>query len=155
MTGTTDLLLAIVHHLLAFGLAAVLAAEWVLLRTAWSGAGLSGAALRRLQGLDRHYGAMAALLIIIGVLRVIYGGKGPDFYLASYAFWTKMAAFGGVGLLSIVPTVRILGWGRQANADAGYAVAPEDARALRPWLLAEAALFALIPVFAAMMARGY
>jgi putative membrane protein len=60
-----------------------------------------------------------------------------------------------VGLLSIMPTVRIIGWGKQANADAGYAVSLTQARALRPWLLAEAALFVLIPVFAAMMARGY
>ena len=155
MTGTTDLMLAIVHHLLAFGLAAVLAAEWVLLRTAWSGAGLSGPSLRRLQGLDRHYGALAGLLIIIGVLRVIYGGKGPDFYLASHAFWAKMAAFGGVGLLSIMPTIRIIGWARQAKAAASFKVAPEEARTLRSWLLAEAALFALIPIFAAMMARGH
>ena len=149
MTGPTDLLLAIVHHLLAFGLAAVLAAEFALV-----GAGLAGAALRRLQRLDRHYGALALLLIAVGVLRVIYGGKGADFYLASHAFWGKMAAFAAVGLLSIAPTVRILGWSRGAKADAGFAVPAEEARALRKWFVGQAALFAAIPVFAAMMARG-
>ncbi|MEO5773249.1 MAG: DUF2214 family protein [Sphingomicrobium sp.] len=149
MTGTTDLLLAIVHHLLAFGLAAVLAAEFVL-----TAPGLTGAGLKWLQRLDRYYGALAGLLIVIGVLRVIYGAKGPDFYLASHAFWAKMAAFAAVGLLSIAPTVWILGWGRRAKADVGYAVPAEEARALRKYFVAQIVVFASIPVFAAVMARG-
>lgn len=149
MTGTTDLLLAIVHHLLAFSLAGVVAAEF-----ACTSPGLTGAGLRRLQRIDRYYGALAVLLIVIGVLRVIYGGKGPDFYLASHAFWSKMAAFAGVGLLSIVPTMRIIGWGRQARSDPAFAVPPEQVRAVRRWLSAEAAVFASIPAFAALMAQG-
>ena len=157
MTGTTDLLLAIVHHLLAFGLMAVLAVAaakiWVT-ESAAAGPGLSGEALKRLQRLDRYYGALAGVLIVVGVLRVLYGGKGPDFYVASHAFWAKMAAFAAVGLLSIVPTVRIIGWGRRARADAGFAVPSDELRAMRKWYGAQLALFAAIPVFAAMMARG-
>ena len=149
MTGTTDLLLAIVHHLLAFSLAAILAAELAV-----TSPGLAGDRLRRLQRLDRHYGALAVLIIAVGVLRVIYGGKGPDFYLASHAFWAKMAAFALVGLLSIPPTVRYIRWGRSAKADAAYAVPDEEVRAVRKWLFAQVALFATIPVFAAMIARG-
>ena len=45
---TTDLLLAIAHHLLIFALVAVLAAETVLVRP-----GLTGNALARLGGIDR------------------------------------------------------------------------------------------------------
>ena len=149
MTGSSDLLLAIVHHLFAFGLAAVLAAE-----IASAAAGLSGASLKRLQRLDRWYGALALLLLGVGVLRVIYGGKGPDFYLASHAFWAKMAAFAGVGLLSIVPTVRIIGWSRRARADAAFAAPAEEVAALRKYFVAQLLLFASIPLFAAMMARG-
>ncbi|HYI42850.1 MAG TPA: DUF2214 family protein [Sphingomicrobium sp.] len=149
MTGTSDLALAIIHHLLAFGLAGILAAE-----IAVAGAGLTGAGLKRLQRLDRHYGALAGLLVIVGVLRVLYGGKGPDFYVSSHAFWAKMAAFAAVGLLSIAPTVRIIGWGKSAKADAGFAVPAEEAAGLRKWFAAQLLLFACIPVFAAMMARG-
>ena len=145
----TDLLLAIVHHLLAFGLAAVLAAEIAI-----TAPGLSGAGLKRLQRLDRHYGAFAGLLVIVGVLRVIYGGKGPDFYIASHAFWAKMAAFAAVGLLSIAPTMRIIGWSRRSRGDAGFEVPADEVRAMRKWFAAELLLFASIPVFAAMMARG-
>lgn len=145
----TDLLLAIVHHLLALSLAAVLAAEIAI-----TAPGLSGAGLRRLQRLDRHYGALAGLLIFFGVLRVIYGGKGPDFYLASHAFWAKMAAFAGVGLLSIAPTMRIMGWSRSARADPAFALIAGEVRAVRKWFAAQLLLLASIPVFAAVMARG-
>ena len=149
MTGTTDLLLAILHHLLAFSLAAILAAEIAI-----ASPGLTGAQLKRLQRIDGYYGALAALLIVVGVLRVIYGGKGPDFYLASHAFWAKMAAFLGVGLLSIPPTVRYIRWGKSAKSDAAFSVPAEEVRAVRKWFVAQAVLFASIPLFAAMMARG-
>ena len=154
MTGTTDLLLAILHHLLAFSLAAILAAEVAIAASGTSGPGLTGAQLKRLRRIDGFYGALAGLLILIGVLRVIYGGKGPDFYLASHTFWAKMAAFAGVGLLSIPPTLRYMSWGKSAKGDAAYAVPAEEVRALRKWFAAQALLFASIPVFAAMMARG-
>ena len=149
MTGTTDLLLAIIHHLLAFGLAGVLAAEIAL-----TAPGLTGTGLKRLRRLDGTYGALAGLLIVIGVLRVIYGGKWPDFYLASHAFWAKMAAFAGVGLLSIAPTMRISGWGRRANADPAFVLSAEEVQAVRKWFAGQLALFACIPLFAAMMALG-
>ena len=68
---TTDLLLAIAHHLLVFALVAVLAAETVLVRP-----GLKGRALARLGGLDRFYGMAAGLIIIVGFSRVFFGLKG-------------------------------------------------------------------------------
>jgi putative membrane protein len=144
-----DLPLAILHHLLAFGLLGVLAAE-----AAITAPGLAGGRLKRLQVLDRCYGILAGLMVVVGVLRVLYGGKGPEFYVANTAFWAKMAAFAAVGLLSIAPTVRIIGWGRRARADAAFAVPEDEVAAMRKWFGAQLALFALIPVFAAMMARG-
>ena len=72
----TDLILAILHHLLAFALLAILVAEMVIVRP-----GLAGADLSKLKILDRWYGISAGLILIIGALRVAYGIKGPDFYL--------------------------------------------------------------------------
>lgn len=145
----TDLVLAIGHHLLAFGLAAILAAELATARP-----GIAGAGLKRLQALDRLYGAVAGLLVIAGVLRVIYGFKGPDFYLPNPSFWAKMAAFLLVALLSIPPTLRIAGWSRRARADPDFIPPDSEVAILRTWLGRELAFFALIPIFAAMMARG-
>lgn len=146
----TDLLLAIVHHLLVFGLAAILAAELAMIRP-----GLGGAGLKRLGIIDLHYGLIAALILIVGFARVYMGVKGPDAYLGNWAFWAKVGAFVVVGLLSSLPTLRILQWRKAARGDSGFAVPESEVRAVRPFLLAEVGFFALIPIFAAMMARGY
>jgi putative membrane protein len=145
----TDFVLAVLHHVLVFGLAGVLAAELVSVRI-----GLDVAGLRRVGIIDAHYGALAVLIIIVGVLRVIYGVKGPDYYLTNHAFWAKMGAFAVVGLLSIGPTTRIFAWRRRARADPGYLVPAEEVRSARRFLLAEVVVFAFIPIFAAAMARG-
>ena len=145
----TDLILAIAHHLLAFSLLGILFAQYAIVRP-----GLAGAALSRVRMLDRFYGLVAGLLIVAGVLRVIYGLKGPDFYLAYPVFWAKMAAFLAVGLLSVPPTMRILAWGRRASADPDFVVPDAEIRRVRIWLGVELAVFVPIPIFAAMMARG-
>ncbi len=144
----TDLLLAVLHHLLAFLLVAVLAAQIAIVRP-----GLASGSLTLLGRLDAAYGGLAVTLIAVGVGRVLFGVKGWEFYVHSPAFWAKMAAFAIVGFLSILPTRRIARWLRAAgNADQ---VVPEaEIRAVRFWFKAEAAVFVLIPVFAAAMARG-
>lgn len=145
----TDLALAITHHLLVFGLAGVLAAEIAMVRR-----GLDANGLRRLGIIDAHYGALAGLILVVGFLRVFYGLKGPAYYLPNPVFWAKVGAFVVVGLLSITPTVLILRWRRTAKADPGFAVPDAQIAAVRRFLLAEITVFALIPVFAAAMARG-
>ncbi len=145
----TDLALAIVHHLLVFGLAAILAAELATIRP-----GLTGASLRRLGIIDMHYGLIATLILIVGFARVYMGVKGPEAYLGNWAFWAKIGAFVVVGLLSAPPTVRILQWRKRARVEPAFAIGHDEVKAVRPFLIAEVAIFALIPVFAAMMARG-
>ena len=61
---TTDAWLAIAHHLAVFTLAAVLAAEWALVRR-----GMAAADIRRLARVDGAYGAVAGAVIIAGVSR--------------------------------------------------------------------------------------
>src|SRR5690349_6572686 len=114
---TTDLILAGLHHLLAFGLFGVFFVLFVTVRP-----GLGGAALGRAAIADRLQGAFAGLLVIVGVLRVIYGLKGPDFYLSNWTFWAKIAAIVAVGLLSIPPTLRLIAWHKAAKADPAYVV---------------------------------
>ncbi|MER8866689.1 DUF2214 family protein [Mesorhizobium sp. M0751] len=147
---TTDLVLAIFHHLLVFSLAGIIGAEFVLIRS-----DLSVATLKRLVGIDRHYGIIAMLIIVIGIGRVVYGLKGWEFYVYNWMFWAKMAAFAIVGLLSIIPTIRFLSWNRQASASPGFQVPAAELASVRTYVRTEASIFLLIPVFAAAMARGY
>ncbi len=147
---TTDLILAILHHLLVFSLAGIIAAEFVLIRNT-----LDASTLRRLGRVDRHYGMLAMLVIIAGLARVLYGLKGWEFYVYNWVFWAKIAAFAVVGILSIKPTMRIIAWNRQITANAAFKVPDDEISSVRKAILAQAIVFLLIPVFAAAMARGY
>jgi putative membrane protein len=144
-----DLILEFIHHLCVFGLAAVIAAEFALVAP-----GLTGRRLQRLGAIDGLNGGLATLVLIVGFLRVFLGDAGSAYYLANWVFWTKIALVVVVGLLSIPPTVSILRWRRAAAADASFAVPAEDVTRLRRFFVAEIVVFAFIPIFAAMMARG-
>jgi putative membrane protein len=145
-----DWTLASLHHLAIFALAAILAAELAILTVDIDARGMA-----RIGRIDLAYGVVAAVVVIVGVARVIWGAKGYQYYLENAVFWTKMALFVVVGLLSIPPTVRYVGWGRARRADPAFRPDPAEIVRLRLWLWAEAALFAAIPVAAAAMARGY
>ena len=146
----TDLLLAIAHHLTVFTLAGLLIAEVALLRP-----DLSPERIRQLSTIDMAYGAVAMLIIVVGVLRVIFGDKGADYYIHNWAFWLKMAAFLLVGLLSVPPTLAILGWRRKLAADPKFSPDAATITGLRRFFVGEIVAFAFIPAFAAAMARGY
>ncbi len=146
---TADLVLASLHHLLAFGVVSLFFALHLTVRP-----GLGGAALHRVAIADRFQGSFAGGLVVVGVLRVIYGLKGAEFYLSSWTFWAKMAAFAAVGLLSVPPTLRIIAWHKASKADPAYVVPDAEIGRVRPWLATQFLLILLIPIFAAMMARG-
>jgi putative membrane protein len=145
----SDLILAIAHHLLIFSLAAIIAVELVLVRP-----GLKTESLGRLARIDRAYGGLAMLIILVGIGRVFFGLKGWEYYIYYWAFWAKMAAFAVVGLLSIRPTIRFIAWRKAAAGDPAFAVPDAEIRSVRSYLHGEATVFILIPIFAAVMARG-
>jgi putative membrane protein len=146
---TTDAWLAIAHHLAVFGLAAVLAAEWGLVRR-----GMAAADIRRLARVDSAYGAVAGAVIIAGVSRVIWGAKPAEFYLESTTFWLKMAAVAAVALLSIRPTIRYGGWRKALDEDPSALPSNQAVGWARRMINLQLAVFVLIPTFAALMARG-
>lgn len=146
----TDLILACLHHVIAFSMAAVLAFEVALTRP-----GIAAGDIRRLIITDRHYGVMALLLLVIGFARAIWAAKGWDYYSVNAMFWAKMATFLAIALLSARPTLAIIAWRRASLADAGFSPDPSHIQAVRRLLYAQAALFVLLPLFAAAMARGY
>lgn len=139
-----DLLLASAHHLLIFLLAGIIAAEWVLVRP-----GLGGERLGLLARIDGAYGGVAMAIIVVGIGRVVFGLKGWEYYVGNHAFWGKITAFVAVGLMTIQPTRRIIAWRK-----AGQPVADREIASVRGWIKAQIVVFALIPIFAAAMARG-
>jgi putative membrane protein len=144
----TDLGLAALHHLLVFGLVAMLVAEAVLLRGP-----LTADTIPRIAKLDGGYGACAGLLLVVGLSRVFLGVKGEDFYLHNPYFHAKVGAFVLVGLLSILPTVKFLRWRKAQRTQPAFVPAAADLAKLRTVLRVELALVAVIFVLAAAMAR--
>jgi putative membrane protein len=144
----TDLLLAVLHHLFVFGLAAILATEAALLREA-----PDAPRIERLAQVDAGFGIAAAMVLVVGLCRVWFGVKGADFYLHNPWFHAKLGAFVLVGLLSIWPTVRFLRWRRAARADAGFRPGAAELARVRGFVRVELALLGAIFALAAAMAR--
>jgi len=145
-----DFFLASVHHLIVFGIAAVLAAELALMRPA----AMSPHTVKLLGRFDAAYGLLAIAILFAGFARVWRGAKGADFYMDNPMFWAKIAAFGVVGILSIRPTMRIAAWQKLLKADSNFVPPLDEVARVRRILLAEIHVFTLIPIFAAAMARG-
>ena len=140
-----DLVLAIAHHLLVFGLFGVLFAELMLVRP-----GMDIATVRRVAVIDLVFAALAGLILIVGFARAGMAAKGWAYYEHNAFFWAKIGVFLVIGLLSASPTISYIRWRKTGAPPSDVQVA-----GVRRLLHAEVALFALLPAFAAAMARGY
>ncbi len=143
-------LMAFLHHLAAFTVVATLAVEVVLFRPP-----LSLAHARRLQRTDLLFGAAAAAVLVIGLLRVTYFEKGPAYYWHDSYFLLKFTAFILAGLISIYPTVIFLSWKRALAAGEAPQLSEERTRRVRLCLMLELAAIVIILLCAALMARGF
>lgn len=145
----TDYAFAIAHHLLVFALAGIIAFEIATMRPE-----MTASDLRRIASVDLWYGIIAGAILIVGFSRATFAAKGWAYYSHNWMFWSKIGTFGLIGLLSIVPTMSILRW-RKSSLQPDFVIPPAEFRHARGHLLFEAALFPLLLIFAAGMARGY
>jgi putative membrane protein len=143
-----DALTAYAHFISIFLAFSCLTAELILYRPS-----MPAEIVRRLRRVDAGYGLAAAAIIGTGFLRFSFSGKGADFYVHSGVFWIKMTLVAAVVLVSVVPTAHFLRLPRR-GAGGTVAVAHGEFRRTRAFLWTEATLLALIPLFAALMARG-
>jgi putative membrane protein len=144
-----DALLAYVHFIAVFGVGAHLALE-----LAWLRVHLDSAAITRLARANWSYLSAVLAALATGGLRLGFGITSPGFYGANPMFYAKLVAFVAIGLLSIWPTLVFVRWVRQAQRGTAFAPGQQEIAGVRRWVLAEMLLFALIPLLAALMARG-
>jgi len=142
-------LFAFLHHLMAFTLVSAIAIEFVLL-----GQELTLTSAKRLAIADTVLGASAAVLLVIGLLRVFYFEKGPAYYFHSQAFLTKLSVFIFAALISIAPTVEFLKWRKPLKAGQLPQVNAEKLRFLKKVIHGELLCIVIILLCAAIMARG-
>ena len=141
-----EAIIAWLHYLGIFVLVGALAGELMTFKR-----DMSQAAQRNLRILDAHYGAAAGVVLITGIAKVFWFGKGAGYYAGNPFFWALIVLFALVGLLSIPPTLYYLRWRKSIGP---VAVADADYARIRRLLWAEAVAIALIPLAAALMARG-
>ena len=142
-------LLAFLHHLAAFALAAAVAIQFVLIRS-----GLDAANARRLSAADAVLGLSALAVLVVGLRRVFYFEKGATYYFQSVPFIVKLSVFVIVALASIYPTVQFASWRKALKRGPMPAVAPGKLRAIRKVIHWELAGIVVILLCAALMARG-
>jgi putative membrane protein len=108
---------------------------------------------KRVAFADAAYGIAATVILITGVLRVLYFGKGTDYYLNNPFFYAKMGVFILVSLFSLYPTFTFILWFKDLQS--GKTPNLEFAQLNRlSWLIkGELLLFTVLPLLAAMMAR--
>ena len=111
--------------------------------------------MQKLVRIDLIYGISAAVILIVGILRVMYFEKGPDYYLHNWAFHIKITLFALIGLLSIYPTMMFLGWRKQLQKSLQPVADSARVRLAIMCIRAELLLFVLMLPPAALMARGY
>ena len=142
-------LFAFLHHVCAFTLVGALAIEFALIRQE-----LTLSSARRLQITDLVLGAAAGLLLAIGLVRVFFLEKGPDYYWHSHAFLTKFSLFVIIAFVSVIPTMEFLSWRGAITAGQVPVMAAGKRRLVTVIIHAELAAIAVILLCAAIMARG-
>lgn len=145
----TTALVAFLHHVLAFTLAASLIYEFIAYHR-----NMSIGEIRRIQRVDLAYGISAGLLLFVGVLRVVFFEKGVNFYMNNPFFWVKMAAFLAVGVLSIDPTIRYIRWNRTLKQNEVPEISEPEYKRTRTLLWLEVIGLVVILLAAPLMARG-
>lgn len=64
-----------------------------------------------LRQVDSINGKAATLVLVIGLLRLFYYGKGPDYYFHNLPFVIKLVLYGAATGLSLVSTLEVKRWG--------------------------------------------
>jgi putative membrane protein len=103
---------------------------------------------------DIVYGIAALGVLGTGILRVLYFGQGSSFYTENPLFWWKVGAYLAVGTLSLYPTITYILWAIPLRKGELPQVTESLATRLKWILNIEILGFALIPLLAALMARG-
>ncbi len=146
----TEAVAAYLHYLAIFVLFALLTYEHGLFRQT-----LDLEQARRLLRIDLAYGISAGLVLATGAARVLWFGKGLDYYLHNALFHAKLGLFLLVALLSILPTAVFLGWRPALKAGQPPQISPRQARLVTLLIRLELLALLIMPLLAALMARGF
>ncbi|MEK1906471.1 MAG: DUF2214 family protein [Pseudomonas sp.] len=145
-----DAIAASLHYLSIFVLFALLTGEHLLFKPVME---LQRA--RSLLRVDIAYGACAGVVLVTGAARVLWFGKGLDYYLHNSLFHAKVGLFILIGLLSIIPTLTFFNWRNDLLAGKAPQISPATAKRTLLVIRIELLLLVCLPFLASLMARGF
>ena len=145
-----EALFAFLHYVSFIVLISMLVVEWVVYDRK-----LSAKQAKTLMTTDRLYGISAMFVIITGLLKAFYFGKGAEYYFTNYIFYAKLGIVLIIALLSIYPTIRFIKWSALLKEEVTEILVEESEYLKTKKLLRmELVLAPLVPLLAALMARG-
>jgi putative membrane protein len=147
MTGVLSL--AWFHYLAMMFLAAALVAEHLMFTPR-----PDAAAARKLVAVDLVYGISLLVVLLTGVGRLFHGGKGVAFYMASGVYHAKFTLFVVMALIWLYPALKLLGWRRALATGQVPSLGESEARRVLMAIRIQLLILLLLPLLAAMMARG-
>jgi putative membrane protein len=146
---TATITAAFIHHAAAFLVVAALVVELVLLKGE-----LTPTSARSVLRMDAVYGIAALVVLVAGLVRVFHTEKGSAYYFDSGSFLLKLALFIVVGLLSVYPTLKFMGWRKALREGRMPDFGPVTRGKVRMLIHIELTLLFVIMLMAIMMARG-
>lgn len=141
---------AYLHYLSIFVLFALLTLEHRLFRLP-----LDLERARSLIHIDIAYGLSAGLALLTGAARVVWFGKGLDYYLHNGLFHAKLGLYILIALLSGLPTFVFLNWRNALKAGQVPQPGPRQGKLVTLAIRLELLLLLSMPLLAALMARGF
>lgn len=141
--------IAYLHFVAILLLFALLVLEHQLMRRP-----LDFARARSLYRTDIAFGIVAGLVLFSGTARMHFG-KGLDYYLNNSFFHAKVGLFIVIALMSLYPTLTFFKWRSALKAGQLPILTPNQARRVTLVIRIELLLLLLLPMLAALMARGY
>ena len=133
------------HFITIAGLFVVLFTEVILLKPKMTKSNLT-----LIARVDALYGLLSVLVLISGLLRLFYYGKGSTYYLANGIFITKLSVFVCIGLLSTLPTVKFIKLRKEKTEE----VLIPQYDLIKKIIYLEIALLIAMPFLAVLMANG-
>ena len=103
---------------------------------------------------DVIYGIAGLVILVTGVLRVKYFGQGSEFYTNNPIFWIKVSLYILIGLLSLYPTTTYVLWAIPLSKNKLPIITNSLVKRFNIIITTELVGFAVIPLFATLMARG-
>lgn len=144
-----DAILAYLHYTAIFMLFGFLVTEAMFFRGS-----LDEKGVRLLGRIDLWYFGSAIAALATGVLRLVFGAKGPDFYLNAWPIYAKIGVFVVIAIISVRPTKTFVRWRRALDHDPDWRVPEAERARARRLVMVQLHLAALLPLFAVIMSRG-